>query len=361
MKWSFKLGTFSGIGVYMHWTFLLLVAWIYTSHLKLGEDAGQALAAVGFILALFLCVMLHEFGHALTARRFGVKTRDITLLPIGGVARMERIPEKPIEEFWVAIAGPAVNVAIAAVLFAVVAPLNGVSALFDVELLEGNFLIRLLWVNLFLVAFNLLPAFPMDGGRVLRALLATRLGRRRATVIAAGVGQAMAVLFCVVGIFYNPMLILIAVFVFLGAQAEAGAIVLQSALAGLRVRDAMMARYRALDATDTLDTAVEQLLAGSQQDFPVTEDGKVVGILRRNDLVKALADGRRATPVREVMSHQCDAVEAHTDLSMAMEALRRAGCASAPVVTDGKLVGLLTLENVSELVMVNNALHKDHE
>lgn len=356
MKWSFRLGTVAGIGVYMHWTFLLLIGWIFVGHLSQGKDAAQAVAGVGFILALFLCVVLHEFGHALTARRYGVKTRDITLLPIGGLARLERIPEKPMQEFWVAIAGPAVNVVIALVLLGALVLLNSLNQLFEVEFLKGHFLARLMWVNLFLVGFNLLPAFPMDGGRVLRALLATRLGRRRATAIAANVGQGMAILFGIVGFFYNPMLIFIAIFVYLGAQAEAGLVEMQSALAGLRVSDAMMTRFRTLTAEDSLDAAVKELVAGSQQDFPVTTDGQVVGILRRNDLVKALSDGRRNVPVGDVMSRECEAVDASAPVTSALEAMRGRECASVPVVAKGRLVGLLTLENVSELVMVNAAL-----
>lgn len=359
MKWSFKLGTFAGIGVYLHWTFLLLIGWIFFSHLSQGQNTAQAVAGVGFILALFLCVVLHEFGHALTARRYGIKTRDITLLPIGGVARLERIPEGPMQEFWVAIAGPAVNVVIAAVLFGVIVALTGLGELFEVKLLQGSFLVRLMWVNLFLVAFNLLPAFPMDGGRVLRALLATRLGRPRATVIAAKVGQGMAILFGIVGFFYNPMLIFIAIFVYLGAQAEAGMVGMQSALSGLRVSDGMMTRFRTLTAEDSLDVAVKELLAGSQQDFPVIANGRVVGILRRNDLVKALSEGRRDKSVGEVMSRDCEAVDAATPLTSALESLRERECASAPVLSNGRLVGLLTLENVGELVMVNTAL-KQH-
>jgi len=359
MKWSFKLGTFAGIGVYIHWTFLLLVGWIFFAHLSQGKDAAQAAAGVGFILALFVCVVLHEFGHALTARRYGVKTRDITLLPIGGVARLERIPEKPMQEFWVAIAGPAVNVVIAVVLFVVLVVLNTSHEVLETGMLKGYFLADLLKVNVFIVAFNMLPAFPMDGGRVLRALLATRLGRRRATAIAANVGQGMAILFGIVGFLYNPMLIFIAIFVYLGAQAEAGMVEMQSALAGLTVGDAMMTRYRTLAAEDSLDAAIKELLAGSQQDFPVTSNGQIAGILRRNDLVKALSEGRRSAPIGEVMTRECTAVDASTPLTSALEGLRGRECASAPVLSEGKLVGLLTLENVSELVMVNAAL-KQH-
>ena len=359
MKWSIRLGSFAGIGVYMHWTFLLLVGWIFLSHLGQGKDPAQAAAGVGFILALFTCVVLHEFGHALTARRYGVKTRDITLLPIGGVARLKRIPEKPMQEFWVAVAGPAVNVVISAVLVVIIVALAGLRDVFEVQLLKGSFLARLLWVNVVLVAFNLLPAFPMDGGRVLRALLATRLGRRRATLIAANVGQAMAILFGIVGFLYNPMLIFIAIFVYLGAQAESGMVEMQSALAGLRVSDAMLTRFRTLTAEDSLDVAVKELLAGSQQDFPVTVNGAVTGILRRNDLVKGLSEGRHSAPVSEAMSRDCEALDANLALASAVETLRGRACASAPVVSGGRLVGLLTLENVSELVMVNAAMrHK---
>jgi Zn-dependent protease len=359
MKWSFKLGTFAGIGVYMHWTFLLLVGWIFFAHLSRGKDPVQAAAGVGFVLALFVCVVLHEFGHALTARGYGVKTRDITLLPIGGVARLERIPEKPMQEFWVAIAGPAVNVVIAAVLFVVLVVLNTSHEVLETGMLKGYFLADLLKVNLFMVAFNMLPAFPMDGGRILRSLLATRLGRRRATAIAANVGQGMAILFGILGFVVPiPMLIFIAIFVYLGAQAEAGMVEMQSALSGLRVSDAMMTRYRALPAEATLDDAVRELLAGSQQDFPVTSDGQVVGILRRNELVKALSEGRRSARVNEVMTRACEAVDAATPLTAAMEAMRGRECATAPVLSEGRLVGLLTLENVSELVMVNTALEQ---
>ncbi len=185
MKWSLKLGSFAGIRVYLHWTFVLLLGWILFSHLGQGHDWAEACLGVGFIIALFGCVLLHEFGHALTAKHYGIGTRDITLLPIGGIARLERLPENPRHELLVTLAGPAVNVVIAGVLFAVLYFLYPGNKFSQANLLEGNFLVRLMWVNVFLGAFNLLPAFPMDGGRVLRALLSMRLGRARATRLAA--------------------------------------------------------------------------------------------------------------------------------------------------------------------------------
>jgi len=356
MKWSLKLGTYAGIGVYLHWTFALLIGYIFIAHLGAGQSPAQALVGVGFILTLFLCVVLHEFGHALTARRYGVTTRDITLLPIGGVARLERIPEKPKQEFWVAVAGPAVNLVIAGVLFIVLVIQGQANQLLQLPWFQGPFLLQLLQVNLLLVGFNLLPAFPMDGGRVLRALLATKLGRRRATAIAANIGQAMAILFGIVGFFYNPFLIFIAIFVYLGAQGEAAHVEAQSALAGLQVRDAMMTRFRTLSVDDSLGKAVEELLAGSQQDFPVLESGRVAGILRRNDLVRALASGHRETPVRDAICRDCPAVKDTDALAPILESMRQGQCATVPVMTDGKLIGLLTLENVSEVLMVNAAL-----
>ena len=356
MKWSIKLGKLLGIDVYLHFTFLLLLAFLGFYYWRATQNVEAALRGVAFIVALFGCVVLHELGHALMARRHGIQTRDITLLPIGGIARLEKMPEKPMQELWVALAGPAVNVLIAAVLFVGLAATGGFAPVEEISVTGGSIWQRLMVLNIFLVAFNLLPAFPMDGGRVLRALLAMRLGRRRATAIAANVGQGMAILFGIVGFFHNPFLIFIAIFVYLGAQAEAGMVEMQSALAGLRVRDAMMKRFRTLTAQDTLAKAVEELLAGSQQDFPVLENDQPIGMLRRNDLVKALAEGRRDAAVTEAMCRDSETVDEAASLKGAVEAMQARQCATVPVVAGGRLVGLLTLENISEMIMVNAAM-----
>jgi Zn-dependent protease len=358
MKWSLKLGKLLGIDVYLHFTFLLLLAFLGFVYWRATQNVEAALRGVAFIVALFGCVVLHELGHALMARRYGIRTRDITLLPIGGIARLEKMPEKPMQEFWVALAGPAVNVVIAALLWVCLASTVGFTPVEKISVTGGSFWQRLMILNLFLVAFNLLPAFPMDGGRVLRALLAMRLGRRQATAIAANVGQGMAILFGIVGFFYNPFLIFIAIFVYLGAQAEAGLVEMQSALAGLRVRDAMMTRFRTLAAQDTLAKAVGELLAGSQQDFPVIEDDRPVGILRRNDLVKALSEGRRDAAVTEGMCRDCETADEASSLKSAVESMRARHCSTMPVAAGGRIVGLLTLENISEMIMVNAAIER---
>jgi Zn-dependent protease len=218
MKW--KLGNFDGIGVYIHWTFWLLPAWILFATFSSGGGLTAAATSIVFVFAIFGCVVLHEFGHALMARQYRIGTRDITLYPIGGVASLERMPTRPSAELAIALAGPAVNVVIAAGLFLVLL-LGGMTAsTWAFNPVGGGLLSNLLWVNVVLVIFNLLPAFPMDGGRVLRALLAMQMPHPKATVIAARVGQGLAILMGFAGLLTGSMLMFVALFVFLAAQAE---------------------------------------------------------------------------------------------------------------------------------------------
>jgi Zn-dependent protease len=235
MKWQLKLGTFAGIDVFIHTTFLLLIGWVGYTHWLEHQNWGEVLKGVGFILTIFLCVILHEYGHALTARKFGVKTRDITIYPIGGVARLERMPEKPIEELWVALMGPAVNVVIAVGLFAYLFLTSSLVPLTDLTIASGSFIERIMLINITLVLFNLIPAFPMDGGRVLRALLAMRMEYVRATQIAANVGQGFALLLGFFGLFGNPFLLFIALFVWIGASQEASMVQMKNAISGIPV------------------------------------------------------------------------------------------------------------------------------
>jgi Zn-dependent protease len=311
MKWSIKIARIAGIEVRLHLTFLLFLAWIGFSYYQLG-GATAATRGVVFLLALFGCVLLHEFGHALAARGFGIRTPDITLLPIGGVARLQRMPDNPWQELIVALAGPLVNVVIAAVLiFALGQHLQW-------EHLEGlnqpgiAMLAKLASVNIGLVLFNLIPAFPMDGGRVLRALLALALPYSRATHIAAGVGQALALVFGIVGLFANPMLILIAFFIFLGAQQEAALAQMKDITLGAPVSEATGTHWMRLPPHARLDDAAEALLRTSQDEFPVVDDsGRVLGVLTRDDIVTALNRRRPSAPVRDFMRRDLPVVSAH--------------------------------------------------
>ena len=357
MSWSFRIGKIFGIDVFVHVTFLLLLGFIGLSHWMQTRELAAALAGVGFFVALFACVLLHEFGHALTARRFGIKTRDITLLPIGGLARLERMPEKPMQEFWVAVAGPAVNVVIAGAIIAWLAATSALVPVEQISLTSGSFLARLAAVNVFLVLFNMLPAFPMDGGRVLRALLATRMDYARATNIAARLGQSMAFGFGFVGLFSNPFLLVIAFFVWIGAAQEAGMVQMKSALGGLPMQRVMITDFRTLAPTDPLSRAVEYILAGFQQDFPVVEaDGRLVGVLTRTDLIPALATRGQTTVVGEVMQREFQTADPLEMAEGVFARLQDSNCTSLPVLSNGRLVGILTAENLGEFLMIQAAL-----
>lgn len=356
MKWSWKIARLWGIDVYMHATFLLLIAWVAVSYWFELHSWSLVLDGVLFILALFLCVVLHEYGHALTARRYGIKTRDITLYPIGGVARLERMPEKPIEELWVALAGPAVNVVISAVLYVYLLMTHGIVSIQSLTVASGSFFARLLTLNILLAAFNLLPAFPMDGGRVLRAFLAMNMDYVRATQIAANVGQGMAFLFGFIGLFYNPFLLFIALFVWIGAAQEASMVQMKNSLGGIPVSQAMLTKYETLSPRDTLARVVELILAGSQQDFPVVEMGRIIGILDRDTFIKALAKKGQNATVAEVMRRNVPEVDTHEMVESALMRLNESGSKTLPVTHAGQLVGLITSENITELLMIRSAL-----
>ena len=361
MKWSWKLGTVAGIGLYVHATFLLLLAWVGVTYWLAGGSAA-ALDGIAFILALFACVVLHELGHALTARRYGIRTRDITLLPIGGVSRLERIPDDPRQEVWVSLAGPAVNVVIAAALYAWLLLSHALRPLSVLTMAGGPFLERLLLVNVSLAVFNLLPAFPMDGGRVLRALLAMRMDYVRATQVAAQVGQAMALVFGLLGLFTNPFLVFIAFFVWIGAAQEASMVQMRTALSGIPVSRAMLTDFHTVAPDDTAKRVLELILAGSQQDFPVldggqgSQGGRLSGVLLRSDVLKALAQRASDWRVRDIMRREFEVVDAADMLDTAFARLQSCNCHTLPVTSRGALVGLLTMENVGEFLLIQSAL-----
>ena len=315
---------------------------------------------VAFILAIFACVVLHEFGHALTARKYGIKTKDIILLPIGGVARLERMPDRPIQELWVALAGPAVNVVIAAALAAYLYVTSSLPAVNQVTASTAPFIERLMGVNIFLVLFNMIPAFPMDGGRVLRALLAIRLPYTRATRISASLGQGIAVLFGILGLFYNPMLLFIAVFVWIGAAQETGLSQMKSALGGIPVSQAMLSDFRSIPMDSTLEQAIELTLSGSQKDFPVIENGSIVGVLTQSDLLSALSKHGKHAAVSEAMQREFVTVDPLDMLETAFQKLQECNCHTLPVTRKDRLIGLMTMDNLGELMRIQAALRQQN-
>ena len=350
MKWSLKLVRIAGIDVKIHLTFLLLLAWV---------GIAYGLGGLVLIVSLFAIVVLHEYGHALTARRFGIRTRDITLLPIGGVARLERMPDDPKQELLVAIAGPAVNVALAVVLGFYLGR-DAIAGIRSLTLFSGDFVMDLFTVNVTLAVFNLIPAFPMDGGRVLRALLAMRMEYVTATNVAATVGQALAFVFGFLGLLNgNPFWIFIALFVWMGAAAEASMVQMRSALGGIPVRMAMITEYQALSPDEPLARAVEHVLAGFQQDFPVVDgSGRVVGILMRADLMAALAKEGLEGRVGDIMKRDFSTAEPSEMTDLVFARLNECQCHTLAVVQNDRLVGMVTAENVGEFLMIQSALRE---
>lgn len=358
MAMSLKLGRILGIDVYIHATFWLLLAFVGFSDYSRTHDVMGAVAGMVFILALFVCVVLHEYGHALTARRYGIQTRDITVLPIGGLARLERMPSDPRQELVVALAGPAVNVIIALLLGIYLAATGGFVQSAESAVVSGGFVQRLFSVNIMLVVFNLLPAFPMDGGRVLRAVLAMRMPYNRATQIAANIGQTMAFLFAIVGFMTGAItLLLIAFFVWTGAAQEANATQARTAFAGVPVASAMITEFHAVSPHDTLGLMTQMILHSAQQDFPVLDgQGELVGLLTRADFLKGLTEFGENATVARAMRTEFQTVDAGQMLEPVLSRLSEGDCHTAPVVRQGRLAGLLTMDNVGEYLMIHSAL-----
>ncbi len=356
MKWAWRIGRVLGVDVYVHATFLILLGWVGVTHYLVGHDLRDAFNGLVFIGTVFYIVLLHELGHALAARRYGIRTGDITLLPIGGVARLDRLPEKPAQELVVALAGPAVNVALAAFFFLLAFWSDALARLTSPRLVGGPFLVTMLWLNVGMALFNLLPAFPMDGGRVLRALLALRMNYAGATRVAATIGQGFALVLGFAGLFINPLLVFVAFFVWLGAEEEAGQVEVKSELGDILIRQVMMTDFRVLTPSDPLSAAVRHILAGFQHDFPVVAHDRVVGMLTRADLLAALTRSGQDTPVGEVMRRDFPVAEATERAGDVFNRMRESECRSLPVLEGDQVVGILTGENMGEFIMIQSAL-----
>ena len=363
MGGSFKIGRAFGIDIKVHWTFFLLLAFFAYVGYRDSNDPLTALVTAAVIVALFFCVLLHEFGHSLVAQRLGIEVPDITLLPIGGLARLKTLPDKPVDEVKIALAGPLVNVVLAPVFFGL-ALLLGANLLNPANILEGvgsfgEVIVYLGYINVVLAVFNLIPAFPMDGGRVLRGLLATRFGPVRATDISAGVGQFFAIAFFVIGLLTNPFLALIGIFIFFGASGETQMVRQREMMRGLAVSDVMGTKPRTETVTPfhNFGQVLDAVLHGYQEDFPVVdEDGKLVGIITRKEILSAAHSPDRYASVRDLMKVNVPTISPDADLfTDGYRILQESGLRALPVVDDGgELVGMLTVDDVGQASLLRD-------
>jgi len=356
MSWSFSIAKIKGIEIRVHFTFALVLLWAAVDWgLQRGLGLAGALYGVLLIGLLFVCVTLHELAHSLVARHYGVGVRDITLLPIGGLARLEGELNQPVQEFWMALAGPAVNLALVAVLGAVALPLLGWRALGGIGVLWGRLnavglerlLVDLLVANLGLALFNLLPAFPMDGGRVLRAVLASRMGELNATRTAARVGQALAVALGLVGLFGGGLnLALIALFIFSGAEQEWRGTQLKAALRRVPASAALVRGGMSLSPLDPLARPINVALRSGQTDFPVLGQGVLMGILTRADVADAFRRYGPDMPVGQVMRTDFPVADVSESLFDLQRKMQDSGSSVISVIEGERFLGLVTLEDV---------------
>ena len=363
MKGSFKLGNISGIGVFIHWTFSLLIVYIIYINYRAGYDLLQTSWTIVFVLSIFVTVFLHELGHALAAKRYNIKTKSITLLPIGGLAQLESIPEKPNEELVVALAGPIVNFVLAGLtaLFITIPEANDLVVQLSEGVNESNFFLNFLIVNIWLAVFNLIPAFPMDGGRVLRALLAMKFQRHIATNIAARIGQILAIGFIIAGFSINPFLIFIGIFILLGAQAEASYTQAKSMLAGYKVKDVLMKDFKTIDAGDTVKSAVNILLNSQCKSFLVMKDNKPAGTLNRDEIIKGLSEKGENELIVNLMNSNLIFLNSDALLEDVFHQSQQNKSTLMPVLENNKLVGTLDTENILEFIMIRNVKSKSRE
>lgn len=347
----------AGINIYIHWTFSLLIVWIIYNNVRAGLDTSQIIWSVIFVLSLFVCVTLHELGHALSAKRYGIKTKDITLYPIGGVARLEKMPEKPKQELVVALAGPAVNFIIAILLSPIILRSDLSADESSNVLIIGahNFLPMLGMLNITLAVFNLIPAFPMDGGRVLRALLAMKLGRVKATQIAAGIGKILAFGFIVMGFYSNPFLIFIGLFIILGASAEEQMVTTQSLVQEFTAKNAMMTNFITIEKEEPIAKAIELLLAGQAKSFLITDAGTPYGVIDRDDIIRGVKEHNEHQSVQHIAQKELIYVQSSTPLNEVFMEFRRTRTPLILVMDNDRLAGLIDTENIAELIMIQNA------
>jgi Zn-dependent protease/CBS domain-containing protein len=357
MKKALSFPKIAGIDISIHWTFLILIVWIVFSNLRAGLDTIQVIWSVVFILSLFVCVTLHELGHALAAKRYGIQTKDITLYPIGGVARLEKMPDKPSQELVVALAGPVVNFLITLILSPLLLKTDWLQNEPAKVLIIGpnNFLPMLGLINVWLAVFNLIPAFPMDGGRVLRALLSMKMSRVKATQIAAGIGKILAFGFVLLGFYSNPFLIFIGLFIILGANAEEQMVITQSLIVDLTAKDAVMKNFIPIERVETISKAVTLLLDGQAKNFLITDNGLPYGSISRDDIIRGIKHFGENESVEKISQTNLFTVNSSTSLNDVFMEFRKSRTPLILVKDENRFLGIIDADNVAELIMINSA------
>jgi Zn-dependent protease/predicted transcriptional regulator len=357
MRWSYSAGKVFGINFKIHVTFLILLFFIFFVGLY-QEGLEKAVVAVLFILAVFASVLIHEIGHSLISRRFGKEAKSITLLPIGGVATIEEMPEKPMQEISMAIIGPFINLAIAGILFLFVGHWSGISFPNLYPDSAKDFVAGLIGVNVILAIFNLIPAFPMDGGRVLRGFLSMWLDYSRATSVAVHIGQGIALFFIFFGIFFNWWLALIGLFLYIGAGSENQEVMLRAMLRRGNVSDAMSTDLRGVRPDDPLAKALELAYHGFQDDFPVIDEQGIQGILTREKLLQSIHDKGTEVSISDIMEKDFDIVSPGMKLDEIYQGFRSGDKSSAVVMENNRFVGMISMSGISRYIMIRSALKR---
>jgi len=355
MGWSFDIGKIFGIRFRIHVTFLLLVLFVFIS---VADEHGlqRGLWATAFVCAVFACVLIHEVGHSLIARRFGKEAKSITLLPIGGMATMDEMPEKPIQEIAMALVGPLINLVIAGVLYVIVGRWTGIGVPTIEPDSSRSFLAGLIGINIMLAIFNLIPAFPMDGGRVLRGLLAMTMDYVAATSVAVSVGQTLAMVFIFYGVFYSWWIAIIGLFLYIGAGGEKQQVVLKSVLHAVPASEAMTTTFKTLRPDEPISRALEHFYHGCQDDFPVVGEAGIEGILTRARILAAIHDKGLNVPVSDVMDRDFAWVSPQTPLDEIYRKSLAGGKTAVAVVDDNAVKGIVCLDGIKRFLAVGAAL-----
>ncbi len=351
MKYSLVVGRFFGIPIKLHFTFLLLLIFIGISGAS-GGNIASGLYGMLVVIFVFLCVIFHEIGHSLVAEHYGIKVKSIILFPIGGVSQMEELPKNPVEEINISVVGPLVSLSLAGIFYLVLRGIYQEVTFALPSLTEGSILINLFWINLMLGLFNLIPAFPMDGGRILRGLLANRMEYLKATKIAVTVGQLFAILMFFFGIFFNWWLALIALFIYLGAEGEEQVTAMHIALRRIPVKKAMLTLVESISPDQTLGNVLGRICHGLQQDFPVVTEGKVIGLLTKEAIFNALHQASKEITVAEIMKNDFLSTSEEATLEDVYRQMKEGGVSLILVIQQGDLKGMISLEQIGKYHML---------